>query len=564
MTDVRFDTAEDSAPLVDPLIGETIEGRFQILGLIGAGGMGQVFEAEQINLERRVALKVLHHGTCSDPNSRARFQREAKALAAVTHDHILHAYDHGLTQDGRLYLVTELLDGLPLDKVIARQPDRRMPLAAAVAILRQIASALEAVHGSLVHRDLKPHNVHIVSRSGDVKAKLLDFGIARPSGGSELTRSGIIGTPAYMSPEQIQQESTIDGRSDLYSLGVMAFELVTGKVPFRSERQIEILTAHITQRPPRIEDLPGMEHVPAQLTELVGEMLAKDREERPQSAVEVRVRLGVIEALMSGPPTLEVPLDPADLRQPFPRLPRPSGSVTPPDPSAWRGNSSELPLRPPPSNRWLVQAGAALLVLGIGAGGGAYLALRPQPSLPTEEAANAPESVPAVVDGPARAAASEAPPPRAKVPGEEVAGSTEEAPEPAEPTTGATEAAYEETKPEKVRRTAPKPRPSRRARARPQPATPAPSVPAEPAPTEAPPAPTTGHTVITARTVTGEQPEIEVLLDGRILGRGARVKVELRPGSYELAIRRAGETDQQRRTVDIEAGVTTQTKVLLD
>ncbi|MEL6190343.1 MAG: serine/threonine-protein kinase, partial [Myxococcota bacterium] len=147
----------------DPMVGRVIDGRYLLERKLGQGGMGKVYLARQVRMNRPVAVKVVHAEHSSDPDLRARFLREAVALAQVSHPNVLLAHDNGVTEDGLLYLVTELLEGHPLDRLVAASPHRRLPLAPTLSILRQLALALEAVHPHLIHRDLKPHNVMVRS-----------------------------------------------------------------------------------------------------------------------------------------------------------------------------------------------------------------------------------------------------------------------------------------------------------------------------------------------------------------------------------------------------------------
>lgn len=286
--------SDDQVTPQDSLLGSVLDGRYRIEKMIGRGGMGTVYAATQLNLERAVAVKMLRKEYSKNKQFCARFMREAMALSRVSHPAVLHAYDHGLTEDGRLYLVTELLKGQPLHRWIAAQPGARVGTSEAIRILRQLAGALEAVHGFLVHRDLKPQNIIVEHLPEGVAVKLLDFGVIRPSRGSDLTQGGMIGTPLYMSPEQIQQDEALDARADLYSLGVMGFELIAGRVPFSGEARVEVLEAHLVEPLPDLAALAG-DDVPTALIALVCELLEKSAEDRPQTAAEVRLRLEQIE-----------------------------------------------------------------------------------------------------------------------------------------------------------------------------------------------------------------------------------------------------------------------------
>ncbi len=534
----------------DPMIGVVLDERYKLKKKLGQGGMGLVYVARQMRLERLVAVKIVHSEFSSDPALRARFEREAVALAQINHPHVLHAYDHGITADGRLYLVTELLSGRPLHRLIAGAPSGLLPLMPVVVILRQLASALEAVHGSLVHRDLKPHNVIVDSLETGVQAKLLDFGIVRPNSGSQLTSTGIIGTPAYMSPEQVRQDSDIDARSDLYSLGIMAYELLAGAPPFLSERHIEVLMAHLERPPPPLPAERAGEVIPAPLANLVMGLLEKDRHARPGSAAEVKTALKKIETMLHGLPSLSPELEAAvaPLRfTPFPNTPHPAPhrSGAPHPPTAPDSGRDGVMLRAPRRRApWLALGAATAGMLALGA----YTALTVAPApLVTP--------LPPPLDPEPLAIGADS--------------SSEAAPEPnnaasEEPETSkvAEAAIVEPTAAAEPRRTK-RPRPPRRPAAE---APPPKTAPAEPAQeTQPSPAPSpNGFAIVSGRTVTGEQPFIEVLLDGKVIGKGARVRVELPPGKVTLGVRRVGSRDIRNRTVQVRRGEQTLARVLLD
>ncbi len=203
----------------DRLLGTTLAGRYRLDALLGRGGMGRVYRARDERLERDVALKVLAEDVSHDPGIAERFVREAKVLARLQHKHVLQVFDHGETEEGRLFLVTELLRGQSMSDVLRAQEGRRLSPRATAQLLVQIATGLDRVHADgVIHRDLKPANIFVESDDGRPHVKILDFGIARrlASGGS--TNSGLIGTPAYMSPEQVRAEREIDARTDLTSL----------------------------------------------------------------------------------------------------------------------------------------------------------------------------------------------------------------------------------------------------------------------------------------------------------------------------------------------------------
>ncbi|MBL8684201.1 MAG: serine/threonine protein kinase [Myxococcales bacterium] len=247
-------SAPAAAPVDDdPLVGVVVGGRYRVLSKLGQGGMGAVYRVEHAGLKKLYALKVMRLQS-SDPESVARFEREALASAHLEHKNVARCIDVGeLDNNAGRYLVMELVDGEPLAKLIEREGS--LAPAKALAILSQVASALTCAHGKdIVHRDLKPDNI-IVGRDGTVK--LIDFGIARArsqslgGGGTALTKAGtMLGTPTYMSPEQVVGQA-VDGRADQYAFGVIAFELFTGKPPFEAEDPLALVFKHVGEDVPR-------------------------------------------------------------------------------------------------------------------------------------------------------------------------------------------------------------------------------------------------------------------------------------------------------------------------
>src|SRR5689334_19733700 len=225
----RTSTSVPSASPAGSLVGRTI-GDFAIDGVIGAGSFGTVYRGRQLGLDRPVAIKVPSFEIAADPVQAQRFAREARAAARVVHPGVVAIYAVGELDDGRPYLAMQLIDGEPLDRILASGP---LPALRALRIVRGVASALSETHAAgVIHRDLKPSNVMWrLDRNGDDRITLVDFGIAvgRPGNAdaTRLTTGGLIGTPHYMSPELAQGEE-VDARADLYSLGCVLFELVTG------------------------------------------------------------------------------------------------------------------------------------------------------------------------------------------------------------------------------------------------------------------------------------------------------------------------------------------------
>lgn len=238
----------------DPRASVVVDGRYEILEALGEGGMGTVYAVRHVTLDRRLAMKVLRRDLLADAELAARFLREAKATAAIDHPSVVAISDFGAMEDGSPYFVMELLEGETLAaRLRARGP---LPPASAARLAARIADALAAAHAvNVVHRDLKPENVFLVGARRETApeedVRVVDFGAATIVGASKLTRPGIVfGTPAYMSPEQASGEP-VDGRADVYSLGVVLFEMLTGRAPFQAETYAEVLTKHLFEAPPR-------------------------------------------------------------------------------------------------------------------------------------------------------------------------------------------------------------------------------------------------------------------------------------------------------------------------
>ena len=267
------------------LIGSTVDG-FAIESILGGGSFGTVFRGRQVGLDRIVAIKVPTHEIAADPIMAKRFAREARAAARVSHPGVVTIYQVGELPDGRPYLAMELVEGEPLDQILKAGPLRP---GRALAIARLLASALSETHAAdVVHRDLKPSNIMWRrDRTGDDRITLVDFGIAvcRPgtADATRLTSGGLIGTPHYMSPEQCHGEH-VDHRSDLYALGCVLFELLTGDPPFTGSG-FEVLLAHLGKPPPLASERNP--DLPERLDALVGKLLEKKPDDRPQSAAEV-------------------------------------------------------------------------------------------------------------------------------------------------------------------------------------------------------------------------------------------------------------------------------------
>lgn len=244
--------------------------------------MGVVYEAVQLALKRPVALKVIRSELGRDPHASQRFLREARTLTCITHPNIVEVLDYGETEDGGLYLVMELLRGNTLDALLAHEGTFSVERAANITM--QLCDALSAAHAQgIVHRDLKPANI-VVLAGPDDHIKVVDFGLAKQiTGGDELTYTGaLLGTPLYMSPEAARGD-TLDQRSDLYALGCVLHEMLTGAPPFTGDCNALVLTRQLADDVPRLPD-----SIPAALGGLIGWLLAKVPADRPPTAAAVQ------------------------------------------------------------------------------------------------------------------------------------------------------------------------------------------------------------------------------------------------------------------------------------
>jgi serine/threonine protein kinase len=314
------DTASTRGTLVEPLGGSSATGdpllappqqpgelgrlgHYRVLGELGRGGMGAVYRAEDPHLQRPVALKVLLPHVAADPKAKARFVREAQAQAKVEHDHIItiHAVEEA---NGVAFIVMPLLKGVSLAQALTVRP--RPPLPALVRIGKEIADGLAAAHAAgLIHRDIKPANVWL---EGDKRrVKILDFGVARstavPAGEAQTASGAMVGSPAYMSPEQARGLK-VDPRADLFSLGVVLYEMAAGQRPFTGPSVFDVLSAVVTHRPPPVAALHP--DIPPPLSDLIDRLLAKDPAQRPDGAKAVARELDAIGRTLAAAPPPQV------------------------------------------------------------------------------------------------------------------------------------------------------------------------------------------------------------------------------------------------------------------
>jgi eukaryotic-like serine/threonine-protein kinase len=412
MTDGSAAVSKNSA-VPDPLIGRVINDRFKINALIARGGMGKVYRAEQSPLGRVCALKVLNPSYAGeqDPEFHKRFFLEASIASKLTHPNTVTIFDYGRTDDDVYFMAMEYLDGHTLHRAIREAghfPEERV-----AHIARQICRALREAHSlGVIHRDLKPANIFLVEHGDETDfVKILDFGLVKNVSDTkteELTQTGLfMGSPKYMAPEQIRGDR-VDARTDIYSLGIIMYEMIAGKVPFDRPNSVNILMAHVNEAPPPLRQMNPNVQVSANLEETVARCMAKEIDQRFRSMDEVlaalkRVGSGAFSQTFNGTASEFRSLAPSGQRALSPGNDGESGSsaqlpsVSPVYarvPAATPAESAAMPMvsMPPPSNGsrgvLITAIVGALTIAGIVA----YAALRPGGVL----AANGPAVVPAV------------------------------------------------------------------------------------------------------------------------------------------------------------------------
>lgn len=355
----------------DPLIGLELGG-YTVVRLLAAGGMGLVYEALHPQIGRRAAVKVLKPEVAADAEWTKRFLSEARALGSLKHRNLIEVLNFGKTPDGREYLMMEFLDGEPLDAYIKRLG--ALSPAVALGIADQILNGLAEAHKKgVVHRDLKPSNVYLLrEHNGELLVKVLDFGLARQEpialldSAIPLPRrndgaSLLAGTPEYIAPEQAQGR-TVDGAADLYSLGIMLFEMFTGSLPFEAESVTDLLRKHLAERPPRLSTV--MNNAPEGVEEFIESLLQKEPGSRPSSADAARVavqrllkRLSQDSTAVRSIASLEAEADPK--RTPTMRIERPQHTTDTALAAAGLGEEKKRKLWP-----WALVALLLLLLLG--------------------------------------------------------------------------------------------------------------------------------------------------------------------------------------------------------
>ena len=301
----------------DPLLGTTIAGRFTILGRLGRGSMGAVYRARQDAVGRDVALKLVRRDRAHDPETKGRFEREARAISALVSPHTVTAFDFGEAEDGSWFLAMEMLEGETVGERLRRVG--RFDWFDALRFTRDALKSLAEAHAKgIIHRDLKPDNLFLCRVPGSAGGgaqevcKVLDFGIAKWSRDDEETpmdqletQAGtVFGTPRYMSPEQAQG-SPLDARSDLYSLGVLLYQMLSGRAPFVDDDAVVVMARHIKDEPLHFQDMTPPVKIPESIEAMLWRVLAKSPTDRPSSAEELIAELDAAEvsarALESGP-----------------------------------------------------------------------------------------------------------------------------------------------------------------------------------------------------------------------------------------------------------------------
>lgn len=295
----------------DALIGAELANTYRIDKVLGEGGMGRLYEAEHVRVDRRFAVKVVHHPLAQREDIRARFDREARVMSRIRSDHVVDVVDVVRAPDGRTCIVTELLQGVDLEQHLA-QSNGKVSVAEAVVLVRQCLRGLSAAHAhKVVHRDLKPSNLFVAKdTTGNLSVKILDFGVAKIAGDAEMTSTGVIvGTPAYMAPEQARSSTSADARSDLYAVGAVLYRMLTGQSPYGgadANGTLIRLMEEAPERPSLIERT-----IPAGLEAVIEKAMARDPMERYQTADELDRALSAFD--QSGRSVLSAQISGADV-----------------------------------------------------------------------------------------------------------------------------------------------------------------------------------------------------------------------------------------------------------
>ena len=365
----------DSPPGAEPsLKGKIISDRYEVGEQIGAGGMGIVHRATDRRTGETIAIKILHQSISGDPRTVKRFFSEARVLSSLSHPNIIRFTDFGRTDDGQLFIAMELLTGTPLDLLLETES---VSLKDAIDIIDQTAAALGEAHlQGVIHRDLKPANLFAKRGSnGDLKVTVLDFGIAKVTGGQNLTATGkVMGTPSYMAPEQIRGAAPDPG-TDIYALGAMGYELIAGQPPFIAENAVAVMFMHLEQEVPPLLGLDLDEPVSRELSQAIDKLLAKDPGNRPRNMVEVRTLLSQFTGYLAPDDALDIK-DTIDTQIPHSALARATAAAKSTDSlpaipamKARRQAVHDVEELRNPWTWWVGAVVVALLLAGIVAGG---------------------------------------------------------------------------------------------------------------------------------------------------------------------------------------------------
>ncbi len=381
--------------MADPFVGAVVESRYRVESVLGAGSMGTVYRARQLNVGREVAIKILRQDRSADDATHARFKREAELIAKLSSPHTVTAFDSGHTGAGEPYLVMELLRGESLGQRLARV--RRVEITEAIDACVQVLRSLSEAHAKgIVHRDLKPDNVYFAQVDGASGAreivKVLDFGIAKLVGRTESTidavetqAGAVFGTPRYMSPEQAQG-LPLDARSDLYTLGAILYQMVAGRPLFDDREAVVVMARHIKTTPTPLRELGLPVPVPEELDNLVCDVLAKDPNLRPPTADAFAERLlRIYETMLADSSGMRIARGGASATSSASFVSMSAAALDPPTimtPAADAGGSRESR-----EGRPVVAVAAFLLVLA-GAGAALFALRRPAAPPPATPAAN--------------------------------------------------------------------------------------------------------------------------------------------------------------------------------
>ena len=422
--------------------GAVIRGKYRILDKIGQGGMGSVYKALHVTFDELRAIKVISPELINDQLFVKRFKHEAVITRKLQHPNAVRVDDIDEAEDGRPFIVMEFIEGESLRKLI--QDQGAMPVPRVCSIIKQTAAALDAAHRlGMIHRDIKPDNIVLIQSPEGEQAKVLDFGIAKLKegrrgavAGMTLTGTGIvIGTPQYMSPEQAmgKRGEELDGRSDLYSLGIVMYQMLTGDLPFKADTTMEMLLAHLQQQAPNVRVVRPELRIPNSIANVVVRLLEKKPENRPSSAQALIEEIEQAEANGGGPgetrvlssePFYDQPINapsplpssrqvsrpsrattastssPEPRRELEPAAPIPSRRAPAPRPAA--PSATPVPVtRPRKTGQWGIWVALGVLVVGLGGGVWYFTERRPAEPPPSQNPLTRPQSAPTQSQAPA-------------------------------------------------------------------------------------------------------------------------------------------------------------------